>query len=238
MGKLIIAAAPLDYSGTKGSGPVLPEGKQIVHVAEVRLTDDSVSNPFSDGANAVEKVRGYDDCREVIAVRVSNKLGGLTERFHFDGFVKYAELSEAQKAEKNSTGKDLRYSEDMESGYAIEDYLENGKRVPTETGELKDGKPVMRALKTRVVDEAKSAVAKRILSDFMVACRIAKTDGMTTQQIADAIGTCTQSIGITVVTETYLDKTRSKMTSPTIVTTSVATGAAAVVEAVEEADEF
>lgn len=224
MTKIMISVPSLKYSGTKGSGPVLPDGKHLVTIGAVALTDDSVSNPFS-ADEQPEKTRAYDDCYPVIAVKLTNPLGGLTERFHVYGFRKFSELSEAEKA----SGK---FQQDLASGYALVEIIDpqTGKKIGIETGELKDGKPVKRAALGRVIDETKSATAQRILSDFLVACKVPANDEMSLEDAVEGIKKCVDRIGITVISEMYDGKRRARMTSPQLVTTAVATDAQAVEE--------
>lgn len=231
----------LSYSGTKGNGPVLPVGKNIVHISAVALTDDSVSNPFST-EDQEPKARAYDDCYPVVAVKVTNKDGGLTERYHFLGFKKYASLTEAEKAMTTTfKGETVPlYSQDMTTGYALTYSIgADGKKVAVETGVIVDGKPEKRPAMERVIDEAKSKTAVRILCDFLVACRIPANESLTPEAIVEQIGKCTSAIEITVTEELYEGKTRSRMTNPRLVATAVPTDEVAeTAPAVRDEDDF
>jgi hypothetical protein len=233
MGLIMISTVPvLKYTGIKGSGPVLEAGKQTVTVAAVMLTNDSVTNPWGDLSDQPVKETAYDDCRLVIATKVSNQSGGLTERFHFDGFRKWIDLSETEKA----SGK---FTHDLASGYALEPMIDpaTGKKIPIDTGEVKDGKPVRRAAMTRIVDAKKSEQAQRILSDFLVACRVPANDNMTPEAIVEAIGKCTDKFQITVIHDTYEGKTRARMQSPVAIGTAVPASVDAE-ESLKDDDEF
>ena len=217
MQKIMISVPTLKYSGTKGSGPVLPDGKHQVTIGAVALTDDSVSNPFS-ADEQPEKTKAYDDCYPVIAVKLTNPLGGLTERFHVYGFRKYSELSEVEKASGN-------FVQDIASGYALQAIVDpaTGKKIGVETGEIKDGKTVKRPALGRIIDESKSATAQRIMSDFLVACKVPANDTMSLEDAVDGIKACVSRIGITVISEMYDGKRRARMTSPQLISTAVAT---------------
>lgn len=223
------------FSGTKGTGSVLPAGKHSVHIANVCLTNDTISNPFGD-INTDVKVRAWDDVQDAIAVKLTNKLGGITERFHFFGFVKYSTLTEAQKSEMTKATKPQpRYVQDLESDYALEIMRDDDNKAILKDSDVAGVKvPCM----TRVIDEAKSEIAQRILGDFLVACRVPKTDFESADQMVEAIGKNTLPIQITVLTEEYNGKTKTRMTNPIAIGTAVATEEAVAVALVEEAEEF
>jgi hypothetical protein len=240
MGTLVISAVPaLQYTGTRGSGQALAQGSHVCHIAAIRLTNDSINNPFSDEENEPKETM-YDDCRVVVAVKFTNPTGGVTERYHFEGFIKYKDLSQAQKEEKSRDGKSLRYIHDLASGYALEDlYGADGKKIGVPSGELKaDGSPKLRATLTRVVDPAKSAIAQRIFMDLLVSCHIPAQDNLSPEQAVAQLEKFTDAVGIKVKHEEYQDKTRARVVATYAVGTAVATTAAAAEDAIPEDSEF
>lgn len=233
MNRILMTLPSILYSGTKGSGPVLSDGKHIGTIAAVALTDDSVNNPFSDEPQE-DKIRMYCDVYPVVAVKLTNPQGGITERFHWAGFKKYAELTEAEKAEVDAKGKLVYTMDTSPSGYALKRLIgADGKTIGIETGEVKDGKPVKVAALGRILDAAKSATAQRIMCDFLVACGIAEVKELTPEIAVEQIKSCTRKIGFTVVSKEYDGKRRARLTSPQFLSEAVATDAVAATSAVK-----
>lgn len=220
----------LKYTGVKGSGPVLPLGTQNVYVTGVAICDDGTNNPFStsDEPDAKVKPRNYHDRYPVVAIKVTNKAGGLTERYHFYGFKKYAQLTIAEK-EMTTTFKGETvplYWQDMNTGNALTFEINSttGKKVPIPSGVKDDkGVEIMNAAVERVIDPEKSAIAQRIFNDFLVACRIpANEDETLDLEVTEAqLKAFTGQIEITVTEEIYEGKSKHRMTNPKLVSTAV-----------------
>jgi len=242
MGKIVAVAAPVNYSGTRGQGPVLVDGKHNVRVAAAVFTDDSVSNPFDLSAVQTEKVRAWDVAHPIIAAKLTCAAGGITERFHTVAFLLFASLTELQKAEKDKKG-NPRYTEDMATGYALEIYRDAAGKAVMIDSEVMDADgvtPLKRPALCRAIDTVKSETAVRILSDFLVALGIPAKAEMSLEEMAEAIAASNATIQITVSSKEYDGKRRARMSAPTAIGTTVAVPVAAAEKAVapEEVEEF
>lgn len=218
----------LSYTGIKGNGPVLPVGTQNVYVTGIVLCDDGTNNPFSTSDEPeAEKVRNYHDRYPVMAVKCTNKSGGLTERYHFFGFKKYAQLTIAEKELTTTFGGQTvpLYSQDMNTGYALTYAInpETGKKIPIPSGVIVDGKERLDPAMERVIDAEKSATAQRIFNDFLVACRIPANEdkSLDLEKTVEQLKAFTGQIEVTVTEDVYENKTRHRMTNPKLVTTAV-----------------
>ena len=241
MGKIVAVPATVNYSGTRGQGPVLADGKHNVRVSACVLTDDSINNPFDPEADQIEKERPWDVAHPVIAAKLTCAAGGITERSHIVAFLLFASLTALQKAETDKKG-NPRYTEEPTTGYALEIFRDAaGKAVMVGTGKADDkGVEIMRPALCRAIDPVKSATSVRILSDFMVALGIPAKENMTLEEMAEGIAASTAQIQITVSSKEYDGKTRARMSNPVAIGTTVATPAAAAAKpaAVEEVEEF
>lgn len=226
--KIMKSVPVLNYTGTRGSGPIMPLGTQHARIARLELTDDSVNNPFNPEDTTPEKERGYHDCYPCLAIQFTNKAGGLTERYYFFGFKKYAQLTESEKAATTTFGGKTvpLYTQDLATGYAVTFAInpETGKKIPIETGEIDAaGKKVVIPALERVIDPEKSATAQRIFNDLLVACRIpASADNKIDLDSAfTSLKAFTGEIELTVIEDTYEGKSRHRVTNPRLVATAV-----------------
>jgi len=236
MGILIMTGAPIGYSGTRGTGPVLPDGKQVVHIAGVVGTFDNVNNPFGDLEGQTEKKRNYDDVRPVLAIKYSNPLGAVTERYHLFGFLQFSELSEADKASG-------QFKADPDTGYALARMLDDkGQPIHIEKGTVTNGAADMRVAITRVISEKNTGIAQRILKDALVACRVpALTEDLSPAEFieyaVDGVAKCTSAIEITVTSKMYDDKRIARVNNPREIGTAVPTATEATKAPVTKAND-
>jgi hypothetical protein len=203
MGILMSVPGTINYSGTRGNGPVLEAGHHLVHIAQVIITTDGISNPFGDPSDPSNiKVRNYHDEYPCIAVRYSNPHGAITDRYYLCGFEKFENLTEAQKASGD-------FKPDPDTGYALTRLLDkNGQIVKVPTGEKNaDGTPKMTTAKMRVISKENTEKAQRILTDLMATCKVPAQSDMTIDELIqyafDGISKCVNQLDITVKAEEY-----------------------------------
>ena len=164
--------------------------KLDIGAAIVRLLNAEETNSFQQyNGTPKEADKPWRDATPQVAITIVSaepgKTGGMTHRFNLLGYIRYDELSDEQKLEKNKA-KELVY-ENLD-GYAC---------TVSEDGEM-----------VRIVDDAKSAICDNILNQFAHAIGMSKDEEFIDEDgklFANAIAEQTKFI-VTVVNKPYHGK--------------------------------